>query len=179
MLTNSSGKHLEDAHFVSLMYKLKTSARGCDDLSFGFDRDLNRRKRELTNNKNQKGEYHLRFMLRDIFGFFEQQEKTTYGLGYKLTLTRGIDNCVLNKNNAVNNVRFTINSFEWYVPPYTPSISQQVMLFKQILSITPAEFQYIERTVFLKEVNTQIFWSFEFGTQEGINFPIWIVVGFA
>ena len=30
----------------------------------------------------------------------------------------------------------------------------------------------------MKEVNTQIFWTFELGTQEGINIPIWIFVGF-
>ena len=55
-LTTSSGKHLENidhAHIVSLMYKLLTSSRGSDDLSIGFDRDRNRRQRELTNNKSQ------------------------------------------------------------------------------------------------------------------------------
>ena len=30
----------------------------------------------------------------------------------------------------------------------------------------------------MKEVNTQNFWTFELGTQEGINIPIWIFVGF-
>ena len=30
----------------------------------------------------------------------------------------------------------------------------------------------------MKEVNTQNLWNFELGTQEGINFPIWIIVGF-
>ena len=57
-LTTTSGKHLENidhAHIVSLMYKLLTSSRGSDDLSIGFDRDRNSRKRELTNNKNIKG----------------------------------------------------------------------------------------------------------------------------
>ena len=49
-LRTSSGKHIEEishAHFVSLMYKLITSSRGSDDLSIGFDRDRERRKREL------------------------------------------------------------------------------------------------------------------------------------
>ena len=56
-LATSSGKHLEDvthAHIVSLMYKLITTAKGCDDLSIGFDRDRTRRRNELTNNKNMK-----------------------------------------------------------------------------------------------------------------------------
>ena len=30
----------------------------------------------------------------------------------------------------------------------------------------------------MKEVNTQNFWTFELGTQEGINIPIWIFIGF-
>ena len=34
-------------------------------MSIGFDRDRNRRKRELTNNKSQKGEYHIRNLNKD------------------------------------------------------------------------------------------------------------------
>ena len=52
ILTNSSGKHLEEishAHIVFLLYKLLKFSRGSDDLSIGFDRDRNRRLRELTN----------------------------------------------------------------------------------------------------------------------------------
>ena len=30
----------------------------------------------------------------------------------------------------------------------------------------------------MKEVNTQNFWTFELGTQEGINIPIWIFAVF-
>ena len=33
-------------------------------------------------------------MLKDVFGFAEGQEKATYGLGYKLTLTRIKDEAV-------------------------------------------------------------------------------------
>ena len=52
------------------------------------------------------------------------------------------------------------------------------MLSKQISSKTPTKLQYVERYVFMKEVNTQNLWTFELGTGEGINFPIWIIVGF-
>ena len=180
-LTTSSGKHLkiiDHAHIVSLMYKLLTSSRGSDDLSIGFDRDRNRRQRELTNNKTQKGKFHVRICLKDVFGFAEYQEKATYGLGYKLTLTRNSDNAVLNKSNAINNGKIKVNAIEWYVPHYTPSMQQQSILSKQILNKTPTEIEYPERSVFMKEVNTQNFWTFELGTQEGINIPIWIFVVF-
>ena len=32
--------------------------------------------------------------------------------------------------------------------------------------------------MFMKEVNTQKLWTFEIGTQEGTNVPIWISTGF-
>ena len=180
-LTTSSGKHLENidhAHIVSLMYKLLSSSKGSDDLSIGFDRDRTRRRNELTNNKNIKGKYHIRIYLKDVFGFAEYQEKGTYGLGYKLTLTRNTDNAVLNKGNAINNGKVKINALEWYVPHYTPSVQQQSTLSKQILNKTPTQIQYPERSVFMKEVNTQNVWAFELRTQEGVSIPTWIFVAF-
>ena len=180
-LTTSSGKHLENinhAHIVSLMYKLLSSSKGSDDLAIGFDRDRTKRRNELTNNKNIKGKYHIRIYLKDVFGFAEYQEKGTYGLGYKLTLTRNTDNAVLNKANAINNGKIRINALEWYVPHYTPSVQQQSILSKQILNKTPTQIQYPERSVFMKEVNTQNVWTFELGTQEGVNITTWIFVAF-
>ena len=37
------------AHTVSVLYKLITSAKNTDDLSFGFDRNSRRRQEELSN----------------------------------------------------------------------------------------------------------------------------------
>ena len=110
-LTTSSGKHLEKidhAHIVSILYKLLTSSRGSDDLSIGFERDRNRRQREFTKNKTQKGKYHIRVHLKDVLRFAEYQEKATSGLGYKLTSTRNTDNAVLNKSKAINNGKIKI-----------------------------------------------------------------------
>ena len=67
------------------MYKLITSARNCDDLFIGFDRDRRRRQRKSTNNKTQNGKFHLTIMLKHVFGFSQGQEKGTFGLGYNLT----------------------------------------------------------------------------------------------
>ena len=50
------------------MYTLKVRAKSSDDLSIGFDRDRVRRQPELTNNKKIKGKYHLRIMLKDVYG---------------------------------------------------------------------------------------------------------------
>ena len=180
-LTTSSGKHLEEishAHIVSLMYKLLASSKDSDDLSIGFDRNRGRRKNELTNNKSIKGKYHIRIYPKDIFGYAESQEKGTYGLGYKLTLTRNTDNAVLNKDNAVVNGRVKINSLDWYVSHYSPDLEDYIKLLTQIKKNTPTLLQYPERSVFMKEVNAQNLWVFELGTQECINVPIWIFVAF-
>ena len=107
-LTMSSGKYLEDishVNIVSLMYKLITNARDADNLSFDFDRDRGRRQRNLTNNEYQIGKYHIKIVLREVFGFAEHEEKATYGLGYILTLTRNSDNFVSNKGDAINNTK--------------------------------------------------------------------------
>ena len=157
-LTTSSGKHLEEtshAHIVSLMYILLTSSKDSDDLSIGFDRNRGRRKNELSNNKTIKGKYHIRIYLEDIFGFAEYQEKGTYGLGYKLTLTRKTDNAVLNKDNAVANGRVKINSLDWYVPHYSPNLEEYNKLMNQIYENSPTLLHYPERSVFMKEVKTQ------------------------
>ena len=180
-LTTSSGKHSENIdhdHIVCLMYKLLSSSRDSDDLSIGFHRSRDMRKRELNNNKTQKGEYHLRINLKDVFGFAEHQQVGTFGLGYKLTLTRNTDNAVSNKYNATNNAKIVINSMEWYVPHYVPSLEEYKKLQIQIRQKTPTNLHYPERSVFMKELNTQNFWTFERGTQEADKVPIWIYVAF-
>ena len=180
-LTTSSGKHLEDishTHLVSLMYKLITSSKNSDDLSIGFNRSRARRRDEMTTNKNVKDKYHLRFMLKDIFGFAEYQEKATYGLGYKLTLTRNKDEAVIDKVAGFAEARIKIDRIHWYVPHYIPSMQQEAILSNQILNKTPTELRYVERSVFMKEVNNQNFWNFELGSKENMNVPIWIIIGF-
>ena len=117
-------------------------------------------------------------MLKDIFGFAEHQQKATYRLWFKSTLTRNRDNSVLNKAKATIIGKIEVESFEWYVAHYTPSISQQAILSKQSLSTTPRELKYAERSVFMKEVKTHTLWNFSLGIQEGINTPKWIIVDF-
>ena len=57
-------------------------------------------------------------------------------------------------------------------------MQQQSILSKQIINKTPTQIQYPERSIFMKEVNTQNFWTFELGTQEGINIHTWVFVAF-
>ena len=88
-LTISSGKEIEEidnVYGICLMHKLISSRRDSDDLSIGFHRSNAVRQRELTNNKTSEGNYQVRIYLKDIFGFAEDHDNCTYGLGYKITL---------------------------------------------------------------------------------------------
>ena len=49
---------------------------------------------------------------------------------------------------------------------------------ERIVEKIPTELQYVESSDFMKELNTQKMWTFELGTQEGMNFPFWTFVGF-
>ena len=57
-------------------------------------------------------------------------------------------------------------------------MEQQASLPIQILSKTSKELQYVKRTVFMKIVITQNQWTFELGSQEGVNVPFWNFMGF-
>ena len=113
-----------------------------------------------------------------MFGFAENQEKGTYGLGYNLIMTRKTDNAVLTKDIATVIGKFKINAINGYVPHYTQSFDHYRVLMNQIVDKIPTQLRYPERSVIMKEVNTQMFWTFELGTQEGINIPIWIFTVF-
>ena len=48
----------------------------------------------------------------------------------------------------------------------------------QILSKTPTELRYVERSVGMKEVKNQNLWNFKLGSQESINVRVWIIIAF-
>ena len=156
------------------MYKLITSSKGKVDLAIGYDCSSPKRRDNMTNNKNVKNKFHLR----NVFGFAEHQGKATYGLGYKLTIKRNEDEAVIDKAGGIADARSKIDHIHWYVPHYTPSIQQQSILSKQNSSKTATELRYVERSVFMKEVNNQNLWNFEMGSQESMNVPLWIIIGF-
>ena len=49
---------------------------------------------------------------------------------------------------------------------------------KEIVNKIPTELGYVEISVLLKELSTEILWISEWGTQEGNNFLIWMFIGF-
>ena len=84
----------------------------------------------------------------------------------------------MNKANATNIAKIKIDAIEFYLPPYTPPIPQKSTISKHNTIKTPTELEYEERSVSMIEVNCQKFWTFELGTQEGINIPVWIIIEF-
>ena len=61
-------------------------------------------------------------MLKGISGFAEHKEKATYGLGYKLTLTRNKDDAVIDKAAGFAH-RIKIDHIHWYIPHFLPFYS--------------------------------------------------------
>ena len=59
----------------------------------------------------------------------------------------------MNKDDAINLAEIKLNSIDWCVPHYTPSFPQENILMKQIVNKTPTELRYVERFVFMNEVN--------------------------
>ena len=132
----------------------------------------------MTNKKKVKGKYHIKIMLKDVFGFAEHQKKATFGPGYKFTLTRNKDKAVIDKVAVSADARIKIDQIHWYLSHYIPSMQQQGLMSKQFSNKTPTELRYVERSVFMKEVNNHNLWNFELGSQENMNVPIWIIRGF-
>ena len=177
--TTSSGKHLEkvdNLHPILLTYKLLTSSQQTSQLMYGIEESTTIRRKELTNNKTEKGTFFVRIKLRYLFGFADQ-EKITYGLGYTLTLNRNSNNDVVFRTNGVDAAKIDIKEIAWYIPHYVPSMENQQLVLNQILNIYSTELSYTERSVLRKDVNTNNNWTFELGTS-GISTPTFVIVGF-
>ena len=187
-LTSSSGKKIEEidnALVICSMHKLISSSRDSNDLTIGFHRSNAVRGRELANIESTEGNFHVRIYLKDLFGFAEHQDNCSYGLGNKLTLQRKSDNQVLNHpaqaNDAANLAlagRGIIDDISWYVPHYTPSITNQKLMLSNIASKTPTDMTYIKRSSYVKDVTSENKWTFGLGVGDGIDILIYVLVGF-
>ena len=106
-------------------------------------------------------------------------------MGYKITLQRNSDNHVLSHpaqaNDALNLAlagRVIIDDISLYVPHYTSSVSNQKLLLGDIVSKTPTESSFIKRSSYMKDVTTENNWTFALGVGDGIDIPIYVIVGF-
>ena len=174
----------DNADNICLLYKFLSSSKDSDDLSIGFHRSFEAGERELSENETTKGNYHVRNYWKGLFGFAEHQDTCTFGLGYKLTLQRNSDNQMLRRRAGINaeNLalagRVILNDMSWYVPAYTPSISNQNSMLIHIVSKAPIELTYFKRPSFMKDVTTGNNWIFELGVGDGYHIPIYVVIEF-
>ena len=135
-LVKSSEKHLEkvdNLHPICLMYKRLTSQQQTSQLMYEFEESIAIRRQELTNHKAEKGTFFVRIKLKDLFGFADQ-EKTTYGLGYTLTLKRNNNKDPIIGTAAVDAAKVVVKDISWYIPHYVPSIENQQLVLNQILN---------------------------------------------
>ena len=106
-------------------------------------------------------------------------------MGYKLTLQRINDNHVLSHppqgNDAANLAlagRVIIEDLSWYVPHYSPSISNQKIMWEHVTSKAPTDLTYNKRSSNMKVVTTENNCVFRLGVGDGIDIPIYVIVGF-
>ena len=108
-----------------------------------------------------------------------------YGLGYKLTLQRKKDNHILSHSTGANDAanlalagRVFIDDIVFYVPLYTPNLSNRKIMLGHIVSETATESSYINGSSYMKDVTTENSWTFELSVGDGIDIPIYVIVGF-
>ena len=51
-------------------------------------------------------------------------------------------------------------------------------MLDHVVSKTPAELSYIIRSSYMKDVTTENNWNFELGVGDGIDIPVYVIVGF-
>ena len=71
-----------------------------------------------------------------------------------------------------------MDDIRWYVPHYTPSISNQKLMLSNIASKIPTELTFIKRSSYMKDVTTENNWTFDLGVGDGIDVLIYVIVGF-
>ena len=117
----------------------------------------------MTNNKATERNYHVRICVSDIFGCAANQNKCSYGLGYKLALQRKSDKHVSSHRSGTNAEklasagRVIIEEPSWYVPLYTPSITNRNLMLGHTVSKVLTELSYIKISSYMKDVTTEKF----------------------
>ena len=115
----------------------------------------------------------------------EYQDNCTYGLGHKLIIQRKIDNHALSHPagavDAANFVfarRVNIDDQSLYVPHYTPGILNQKLMLGHMVSKAATELSFIKRSSNMKDKTSENNWTCELGVGDGIDKPIYVIVGF-
>ena len=68
--------------------------------------------------------------------------------------------------NTVANAKIIIKDIAWYVEKYTPNLDNQQLIADQLLSETPTELYYEERSVFRRKITNNGLWTFRVRNRE-------------
>ena len=107
----------------------------------------------------------MRLKQTDVFGYADK-ENITYVFGYTLTLQRNNSNYPIIRDNAIAVAKIDIKFVCWYTPRYIPSMESQHLVRERIIDNSLTGLHYLERSVFRKDVNTNINWTFELGNSD-------------
>ena len=116
----------DHAHNRCLGCKFISSCRNRNFMSFGLDHDKDRLQQGLTNLKATMVFKQVRNLLKDVYGFAENQESVTCGLECSMTRERREDDAVLNTGSWTAYFESVIRAKLWYVPPFTPKVELHI-----------------------------------------------------
>ena len=104
---------------------------------------------------------------------------------YKLTIQSNSDNHVLSHPAQANDAeivalarRVIIDDISLYVAHYTPSVTNHKLMLGRMVSKAPTELSKIKRSSYVEDVTTENNCTFELGAVDGIEIPIYVIVGF-
>ena len=116
-------------------------------------------------------------MLRDVSGLAEHQ-KSHIWFCQRITSIKNSCGAALKKALGIAHAKIGFKNIHWYKLHYTPSIPQQVMLYKQILCKATTELQCIERSGLMKDVIEQTSSTFELRPHQRMSDPSWKTIEF-
>ena len=137
-LETSGGRTIEyvdHCHPNLLMYKLLTSTD--DEYESGFVRNQGNRDSQLKGDHiaAERGHMYMMIEMSDLFGFVNDLETITYGLGFKLILKRNLNDRALYRVNAgagavANDGNIEIRDISWCLPSIDPSADNRIIVQK-------------------------------------------------
>ena len=74
--------------------------------------------------------------------------------------------------------KVSINDLNLYVLHFTRSVSNQKLKLEHIISKTATKLSYIIRSSRMEDVTTENNWILELGVGDGIDIPIYVIVGY-
>ena len=77
-----------------------------------------------------------------------------------------------------NVAHITTTDISCYLPQHAANIVEQTRLKEHIIPRAQTKLSYIERSVVVKPVDTQINWFFGLTEKSGIDLPVYIILGF-